>query len=136
MAEKRIITTNGSINHKSGSTVSGGAFLILVPPLIPARQDSLNMQISGFNVYRSPLQYTFAGGDAAGFQNGTVYTAAAQSINPTAQHVRIDGDLVMRVDDFATMACQGVPSGGGPEAPVAGALVEVDEAGQNKVMGE
>ena len=130
------MTTNGSIDHKPFSSVSGGTFVILAPPAIPARQDSLNMQIEGNNVYRSPLQYGFSGGDAAGYVNGSVYTKNAQSIPPTAANVRIDGDLVMRVDDEATMDCWGLPTGGPPETQVPFATVIVNDAGQDKATGD
>jgi hypothetical protein len=136
MAQKYIMTTNGSIAHKTGSTVSSGSFLILAPPAIPARQDSLNVQIEGDNVYRAPLKYSFANGNAVGFDPGTVYTKTIQNIPATATNTRVDGDLVMRVDDSATMVCYGITAGGGPEAAVAGALVEVDSAGQDKVTGD
>lgn len=136
MTQKYIMTTNGSIDHKPFSSVSGGAFAILAPPAIPARQDSLNVQIEGDNVYRAPLQYGFSGGDATGYVNGSVYTKTAQSIPATATNTRVDGDLVMRVDDEATMICWGLPVGGPPETQVPFATVIVDNAGQDKVTGD
>jgi len=130
MTAKHIMTTNGSIAHKAFSSVSGGAFTIK-----PGQDDS-NFKISGDNVYRGPLEYTFSGGNATGFVNGTVETIndvgipVDNDIPPTASGI----SDIMRVGDEESMVCWGVPTSTPPaKAIVPFATVIVDAAGQDKV---
>ena len=129
MTLKAVMNVNGALGHAALSTVSSGVFSIISIP-------STKSKAGGAGLYRDTLKYTFAGGDAVGFQSGTVTTTAAQSINPTALKSRDDGKLLIRLDDSGNMACEGVPTGGGPPSPVAGAIVEVADAGQEKLKAQ
>jgi hypothetical protein len=117
-----VMNTDGALGHAEGSPVSGGEFTIESLPSDKVR--------FGAPIYRGPLFYTFAGGDAAGFDSGTVATVEPQQIDPTAVKVRADGELVIRLGDSGEMAAVGTASGS--SSPVVG-LVEVAEAGQSKV---
>jgi hypothetical protein len=81
-------------------------------------------------VYRGPLVYTFVGGDAPGFDSGSVATVEPQQIDPTAVKVRADGQLVIRLGDSGEMGATGTSSGS--PTPIVG-FVEVVDAGQDKV---
>ncbi len=129
MTLKSIMNAAGALGHAAGSTVSLGAFVIVSTP-------STKVKAAGLGVYRDALQYSFVGGNAAGFQPGTVATVVTQSIDPTATKDRADGELVIREGDSGSMACEGVPTGGGPPVSVAGAVVEVAAAGQDKAKGQ
>lgn len=118
-----VMTANGALGHATGSLVSGGAFIIVSQP-------SSKVQAVGDGVYRGPLFYTFAGGDAEGFDPGTVATTAPQQIDPTAVKVRADGLEVIRLGDDGEMAAVGLVSG--VSTPIVG-LVEVADAGQTEV---
>jgi len=124
-----IMNADGAIGHKSGSTVSGGTFTI-------TSTASATVKIDEAGVHVDALLYTFTGGNATGYVNGSVATTAPQSIAATAQNVGVDGLAPIRLGDFATMACEGVPSGGGAPVAVAGAVVEVADAGQDSVEGD
>jgi hypothetical protein len=79
------------------------------------------------------LLYTFAGGNASGFDPGSVATTAPQTINPSAIKGKNNGQLVIREKDFGTMSAQGTVSG--TPTAIAGP-VEVAVAGQTKVKAE
>lgn len=136
MAQKYIMNENGSIDHKPFSSVSSGTFVITTAA-------SPNASISGKGIYSGDLHYTFSGGNAAGFVNGSVETIddlgqpVDNKISPTAANVRVNGKLVMRVDDEEAMVCWGVPVSTPPnKAIVPFATVIVNDAGQNKVTGD
>jgi hypothetical protein len=118
-----VMTVDGALGHADGSLVSGGVFTITSTP-------SVKVRAVGGGVYRGPLLYTFAGGDADGFDPGTVATTAPQQIDPTAVKVRADGLEVIRLGDSGEMAATGTVSG--TPTPIIG-LVEVADAGQSKV---
>lgn len=126
-----IMNADGTIDHKSGSTVSGGTFTITSTP-------SATVKIDEAGVYVDALLYTFTGGNASGYVNGTVATTAPQSIAATAQNVGVDGHAPMRIGDNATMGCTGTLDAAPPvpSSPVSGALVEVSDAGQDSVEGD
>lgn len=126
-----IMNADGAIDHKSGSTVSGGTFTITSTP-------SATVKIDEAGVHVDALLYTFAGGNASGYVDGTVATTAPQSIAATAQNVGVDGLAPMRVGDYGTMVCTGTLDAEPPvpSSPVAGALVEVSEAGQDSTEGD
>lgn len=123
---KLIMVNGGSIAHKAGSLITGGAFIIVSVP-------SASVKIDNNGVFRGPLQYTFSGGSSSGFDPGTITTTAPQSINPSAVKVKADGQSVVLEGDFGVMAAQGTIIG--VPTPISGP-VEVNSAGQNKVNAQ
>jgi len=121
---KEIFTQAGSIAHKAGSPISGGAFTITSQPSLKVK--------AGQGVYKTTLMYTFAGGNASGFIPGSIATTAPASINSTAQKVKADGALVMLKGDFGVMTCTGTLTSGVP-GTIAGP-VEINNAGQTKAQ--
>jgi hypothetical protein len=121
-----IMNTNGALGHSDGSLISGGIFTIVSQP-------SVKVKAVGKGVYRGPLQYTFAGGDANGFDPGTEVTTTPQVINPTAVKTKADGLEVIRFGDTDVMVATGTVSG--TPTPVVG-QVEVVDAGQDKVKAK
>jgi hypothetical protein len=117
-----------TIDHDTGSVISGGVFTIITPP-------SQKVDADGKAAYFGDLQYSFAAGDADGFTPGTVATVAPQTIPATSVKVAGDGLAVVRLGDSGTMAAQGTPEGGGPPAPVSGPVVVADAA-QDKVEAD
>lgn len=121
------------IDHSAGSVISGGVFSITSVASAKMKEDSKG-------VYKTPLSYTFAGGNATGFIAGTVLTIVPQSINATALKNKAEGPLVMRVEDSGQMVCIGTldptpPPPASPTGPVSGG-VEIADAGQSKVRGD
>ena len=127
MSLEFVMNAGGALGHAEGSLVSGGVFTITSSP-------SAKVSPGGAGVHRGPLLYTFAGGSAEGFVDGTVATAVPQTILPTAEKVSADGLPVVRLGDSGEMAASGTLTGGGA-GPVVG-LVEVADAGQNKVSAQ
>lgn len=126
MSLEPTMTQAGSIDHGATSLISGGVFVITSQP-------SVKVKAGGSGMYRGPLQYTFAGGNADGFDPGTVTTAVPQVINPTAVKTKADGLAVVRLGDAGVMAATGTVSG--TPTAVAGP-VEVVDAGQDKVKAQ
>ena len=131
MAQKYIMTAAGAVDHGPTSTVSGGSFTITSTP-------SSNVSISGSGVHVSPLEFTFTGGDAIGFVNGSVYSADPQTITSAAKNVNVDGADTMNEDDTGAIELWGTPTGAGPppDTTVPGATAIVSDAGQDKVTGD
>ena len=125
------MNADGTVDHASGSLVSGGTFTIISTP-------STKVKAEGAGVHTNDLRFTFAGGDAKDGEEidlvdpGTVVSVPPyQSISATAVKTRADGSLVMRLGDTnATAQFQGTLSGS-PVGPFAGS-VEVATAGQTK----
>jgi hypothetical protein len=131
MTKKAIMVDGGTIDHKPFSSVSGGVFVI------NNGQTNSALSIEGNDVYVGPLTYSFSGGDATGFVNGSVYTKTDQDIDPGTPAIHVDGDPVMRVDDESSMVCYGVPTVTPPaESIVPFATVIVATAGQNKMESD
>ena len=122
MSLELIMNANGVIGHGSGSTISNGEFIITSTPDAKAKAQ-------GEGIFVTPLGYTFSGGNASGFVNGSV--AGGGVINATAKKVKAGGALVIRLGDSGTMSASGTLSGGGTGS-VSGP-VEVIDAGQMKV---
>lgn len=123
-----IYCENGQLGHAAGSAVSGGTFTLVSAA-------SLKVKTEGFGVYRGPLSFTFAGGNASGFVPGSVTGVGV--INPTSAKVRAETLFVLREGDSVTVAFTGTPTGGGPAAPVPGVnQVEVASAGQTTARAE
>lgn len=131
MAQTYTMTTAGSVGHGPTSTVSGGAFTI-------TSTASGNVQAGGFNVYKSPLNFTFVGGSATGFVGGSVYSASPQSIDGGPTSAKVDGEDTMNAGDTAAIELWGTPTGAGPppDTTVPGATAVVDDAGQDKVSND
>lgn len=121
MSLELVMVEGGALDHGAGSPISGGVFVITS---VPSTKDKL-----GAGIYKGPLQYTFSGGNASGFDSGSVATTAPQVINPTATKTKADGQEVIRLGDFGTMAAVGTVSG--VSSAVSGP-VEVSDAGQSK----
>jgi len=128
MALKYIAVDGCTLAHKAGSTISGGVFTITSVP-------STSVKAEDNGAYKTPLQYTFSGGNAPGCSPGSVATTAPQTISTTAQYVKADDTLVMLVDDFGTMTAQGTDPSTGAPVPVAGP-VEISDAGQSTVEAQ
>ncbi len=116
--------SNGAIDHKAGSLVSGGTFVITSTP-------STKVKTENYGVYRGSLIWTFSGGNSIGFTNGTV--AGGGTISPSAAKVKADGQLVIRLDDFVSITFSGTLTNGNPGTVVG--IVEVSDAGQSTVKG-
>ena len=65
MSLELAMNAAGALGHASGSLVSGGVFTIVSTP-------SIKNKAEGHGIYRGPLSYTFAGGDASGFDPGKI----------------------------------------------------------------
>jgi len=129
MSSEPMMTQDGALAHVAGSLISGGAFTVVSVP-------SLKTKAVGSGVYRGPLLYTFAGGDADGFVPGSVVTPAPQTIAATAIKTKLDGLAVIRLGDSGTMVAIGtIPPPTGGTAPVSGS-VEVSDAGQDKAQAQ
>jgi hypothetical protein len=72
--------------------VSGGVIVITSTPSTKVKGETQG-------VYETPLQFTFSGGNATGYDPGTVVTVGTGTIAATATKVKAGGSLVMRVDD-------------------------------------
>ena len=132
MSLEPIAVLGCTLAHGSGSAISGGTFVITATPNSKVLAESKG-------VYTTPLSFTFSGGSASGFVNGTV--AGGGAIVGTAVKVLAGGIIVMREGDMlALMACVGTISPtptppAPPTGPVAGP-VEISSAGQTKVNAQ
>lgn len=125
-----LIAVQGcTLAHSAGSLISGGVFVITSAPDVKAKA-------VGAGIYKTPLQFTFSGGSAAGFVSGSVMTTEPAVMNATATKAKASGLLVMREGDFVLMNCVGtIPPPTGGTAPVAG-NVEISVAGQTKAKAQ
>jgi hypothetical protein len=130
MSAELVAVQGCTLAHGSGSLISGGVFTITSVPSIKVLAESKG-------VYKTPLTYTFTGGNAAGFVPGSIATLVPQTILATATKVLADGTLVMRAGDIGTMTAQGTTTPNPPGTPgaIAGA-VEISVAGQTKVLAK
>lgn len=126
MSLKPVANEGLTISHKSGSSISGGAFSITSVP-------DPKISAEGAGVFFSELQFTFSGGSAMGFVAESVKTADPATIPTTAAKVKNQSGFVMREGDFVAMACVGtIPPPTGGTGPVSGP-VEISDAGQTTV---
>jgi len=119
---KLIMVDGGTLAHGSGSTITGGAFVITSTP-------NANVGVDTKGVYTTALTYTFSGGSAPGFVVGDVASVGPQALVATAQETNIDALAPMREDDTGVMACEGELLAGGT-GTVNGPVI-VDDAGQD-----
>lgn len=127
MSSELIAVDGCQLSHKSGSLISGGSFVITSVP-------STNVKAMAKGIYTGPLAFTFSGGSAAGFVDGSV--AGGGSIPATSSEVAVGGLAVMREGDSVLMACVGtIPPPTGGTGPVSGD-VEISDAGQSEVKAE
>ena len=99
------IAVNGLTLTPQG-IVSGGVITITSIP-------SIKNKAGGQGIYEAPLTFTFAGGNATGYDPGTVVTVGLGSIPATAIKVmKKSGPFVMRENDQApAIAMTGTISG-------------------------
>lgn len=125
MTLEKAFTDAGTIEHGSGSPISGGVFVIASAP-------DLKISIQGLGVFFGSLAFTFSGGSAPGFVNGTV--VGGGTIVSTATHVRTADGFVVREGDTGTLNATGTLTGGG--AGSVSGPVELGDPGQTKWSAE
>ena len=125
---KKFVAVNGLTLTPQGIVTPGtGALTITSTP-------SVKVKAGGQGVYKTPLLFTLAGANAAGYDPGTVATVGPGSIPATSTKMLADGVLVMRVDDqFATVPMTGTI--GGTPTPFPEPW-KITNAGQAKVRSE
>lgn len=124
---KAFFTTAGSIEHDTGSPVSGGTFSISTPA-------STKIKAAGNFVYIGPtLSVSFSGGNMAGMVPGSVMGMGA--ITPTTTKNFQSPSLgILRDGDSGVLTGTAQPTAGGPPVPVSIPCHCHDT--QTKVMGE
>ena len=126
---KFIMVDGGTLAHGSGSSITGGTFVIASNP-------STNDKLINKGIYRDTLEYGFSGGSEPTVVAGSVRTTVNQEIDPSAVYVKADGKEVIREGDAGTMNAIGDnPSPPPATLPVSGP-VEVDDPGQDKGKGQ
>ena len=127
MSREFIAVEGLTIDHSSGSPVSGGTFTVTSSP-------SLKMNALGNGVYRGTLAFTFSGGTHS---SGTPNSALGSgTISFTATKNKIDNLFVLRVGDTGSMTGTYVPPSTPPPTVPFTSNVEITDAGQDKVLGE
>ncbi len=108
--------------------VSGGSVVITSVP-------SVKNFAEGNGMYETPLTFTFSGGNATGYDPGTVVTAGPGSIPASAVKVKkVSGPVIMREGDSApAIDMTGLISG--TPTPFTEPW-EITDAGQTKVEAE
>jgi hypothetical protein len=124
---KAFFTTGGSIEHDTGSVVSGGSFSISTPA-------STKIKANGNFVYTGPsIAVSFSGGNMTGMVPGSV--AGVGTIAPTtSKNYQTPSLGILRDGDAGTLVGTGQPTGGGPPVPVSIPCHCHDT--QTKVVGE
>lgn len=127
MAKEFFAVEGLTIDHSSGSPVSGGTFSVTSSP-------STKVKAVGNGVYRGTLAFTFTGGTHS---SGTSSSALGSgTIAFTATKNKADGQFVLRVGDSGSMSGTYVPPTTPPPTVVFSSNVEITDAGQDKVRGE
>jgi hypothetical protein len=124
MTLKYVAVEGLTLDHGAGSPISGGNFTVtaIASPKVSAESKG---------VFFAQISFTFSGGNASGFDPGTV--AGGGTIAATATKVKDSTGYVMRVGDSVTMTASGTV--GGTPTPVSGP-VEISDAGQSKVSAQ
>lgn len=120
-----IMVLGGALAFASGSAVTGGAFTITTPPVATAFVDSKG-------IFAGPLAWTFAGGNGAGCDPGTV--AGAGTIQPGSVSSKVDGLAVVLEGDSASAVFAG--TAGGTPVSLGPQTVEVSSAGQTSMKAD
>jgi hypothetical protein len=69
-------------------------------------------KVNGKGMYKTPFQFTLSGANASGYDPGSVSIIGTASINATAEKVKVDGILILRVgDENAAVNMTGTQSG-------------------------
>lgn len=123
-----LIAVEGlTIDHSSGSLVSGGTFTI-------TSIASTKVKSGGNGAYKTSIVFTFAGGTHS---SGTSETAiGGGTITATATKVKVEGGYVMRLGDSGTM--NGTYTSATSPFPIVAfsSSVEITDANQDKVKAE
>lgn len=123
---KEILNSGGTLAHKTGSVISGGAFVITSTP-------STKDKAGGLGVFPKEVEFTFSGGSASGCVPGSVATTAPVKIPATATKSKTENFPPVRVGDSVTMSAVGDNSAPPPPKVAVAGDVEVSAAGQTKV---
>ena len=131
MALKEIAVDGLTIDHDSGSIVSGGSFTITSIP-------SLKVKCENKGVYTGTLSFSFSGGYVSPDDSGTTGTGTG-TIMFTAQKVKAENQFVLRKGDTGTMSGTYVkinPAAPPPTVPgtFTNQPVKITDAGQTKVL--
>lgn len=127
MTFENVAVVGLTISHGSGSTITGGSFVITSSP-------SSKVKAGGAFVYRGTINFTFSGGSEPTVTAGSV--TGSGSISFTATKTKADGQFVIREGDTGTLTGTGTnPSPPPPTLPVSGS-VEISNAGQTKVKAQ
>lgn len=124
MTLEKAFTDAGTIEHGSGSTISGGVFAITSVP-------DLKISIQGLGVFFGSLSFTFSGGSAPGYDPGTI--TGGGTIAATATHVKTSAGFILREGDTGTLTASGTISG--VPTPIAGPVI-LGNPGQTKWSAE
>lgn len=118
-----LIAVEGlTIDHSSGSPISGGAFTI-------TSIASSKVKVEGNGVYKTSITFTFANGTHTSGSSAT----GAGSISATSTKVKVEGGYVLRLGDSGTMTGTYVPSTPPPPTLPFTSSVEITDTNQDKV---
>ena len=124
MSLEFVFTENGTVEHGSGSPISGGVFTVVSPP-------DPKVSVDSSKVHFGILSFSFAGGNAAGYDPGTI--TGGGTVTPTATQVKNPAGFILREGDTGTLTASGTVSG--VPTPISGP-VQLGSAGQTKVSAE
>lgn len=124
MASQPMMNIKGKLNHKVGSLVKGGKFVI-----IPQSGNACFAE--GEMVYCEPLQFKFSGGSVPGMVPGSVFTPAICLIEPDVTKFSVSNKKPIRLGNFGKMMLMGIHIVTGAPIPLQG-QAEVIDAGQKK----
>jgi len=126
MTGEFIAVAGCTIDHDTGSTISGGTFSITSTTIAECKAE-------GQEFYTIEIAFTFSGGSdsTVGVVAGSV--VGAGTIAATAQKVKAKNGFVMREGDTGTLTGTGTnPAAPPPTLAVSGPVI-ITAAGQSKV---
>lgn len=89
----------------SGVGISGGVVSIISVP-------SVDSKVDGNGIFFGNFQFSFSGGNFAGYDPGTVSTVGVAVINPSAIFVKVDGSpVLLEGDNNPSVSMTGLVSG-------------------------
>lgn len=124
MTLEKAFTDAGTIEHGSGSTISGGVFAITSIP-------DLKISIQGLGVFFGSLSFTVTGATRS---DGVTAITGSGTIDATATHVRTAAGFILREGDTGSFTGTGTLPGGG-SILVTGSVV-LGNPGQTKWSAE